>query len=53
MNRKETVKHMISYIEEIERNLQAANFAGESKNSKTDIVNSILNELEREVKDED
>lgn len=53
MSKEDTVKHMISYIEEAERNLQAANLVGESRNSRADIVNSILRELEREVKDED
>lgn len=53
MNKDEIVNHMISYIEDAERDLQAANMAGESRTSRTDIVNSILNELEREVKNED
>lgn len=52
MNKEETVKHMISYIENAERDLQAANLAGETKAARTDIVNAILNELEREIKDE-
>lgn len=52
MSKEEIVKNMISYIEEAERDLQAANFASESRSTKNDIVNSILNELEREVKDE-
>lgn len=53
MNKDDVVQHMISYIEDAERNLQATNFAGETRSSRTDIVNAILNELEREVKDED
>ena len=53
MSKEETVSHMISFIEDAERDLQAANLAGESKSARADIVNSILNELEQEVKDED
>lgn len=53
MNNDEIVKSMITYIEEAERDLQAANLSGESRGARTDIVNSILNELEREIKDED
>lgn len=53
MNKDELVKHMISFIEDAERNLQIANLSGETRTARTDIVNSILNELEREVKDED
>lgn len=53
MNKQEIVDNMISYIENAERDLQAANLAGETKAAKTDIVNAILNELERETKNED
>lgn len=53
MNNDEIVKNMITYIEDAERDLQAANLSGESRGARTDIVNSILNELEREIKDED
>ena len=53
MSKEETVSHMISFIEDAERDLQAANLAGESKSARADIVNAILNELEQEVKDED
>lgn len=52
MNKEETVKHMISYIENAERDLQAANLVGEARGARTDIVNAILSELEREIKDE-
>lgn len=52
MNKQEIVKNMISYIENAERDLQVANLAGETKTTRTDIVNGILNELERETKDE-
>ena len=53
MSKEETISHMISFIEDAERELQAANLAGESKTVRADIVNAILNELEREVEDED
>lgn len=53
MSKEETISHMISFIEDAERELQAANLAGESKTTRADIVNAILNELEREVEDED
>lgn len=53
MNKEEIVKHMISYVENAERDLQAANLAGETKAARADIVNAILGELEREMKDED
>lgn len=53
MNKKEVVNHMISYIEKAERDLQAANFSGETRTSRPEIVNAILNELESELKDED
>ena len=52
-SKEETISHMISFIEDAERELQAANLAGESKTARADIVNAILNELEREVEDED
>lgn len=50
MNKQEIVDSMISYIENAERDIQAANLAGETKAARTDIVNAILNELERETK---
>lgn len=53
MNKQEIVNSMISYIESAERDLQAANLAGETKGARTDIVNAILNKLERETKNED
>lgn len=52
MNKEKTIKNMISYIEKMERDLQAANLAGNSKVGRSDIVNAILKELERETKDE-
>lgn len=52
MNKDEIVENMISYIEDAERALQVARMTNETKSVKTDIVNNILNELEKEVKDE-
>lgn len=54
MNKEEIVKNMISYIENAERDLQATNLAGETRTTRSDhLVNAILNELEREIKNED
>lgn len=52
MNKQKIVQNMISYIENAERDLQAAKLAGETKAARADIVNAILNELEREIKNE-
>lgn len=52
MNKEMVVEDMIKYIEEAERNLQAAIMANESKTAKADIVNKILKKLERETADE-
>ncbi len=52
MNKDQVISNMIAYIEQEEKNLQATNFASESKTAKTEIVNSILNKLEQEIKDE-
>lgn len=51
MTKEEIVKSMIEFIENEERNLQASKMANENK-AKTDIVNSVLEELEREISDE-
>ena len=51
MTKEEIVESMISFIEKEERNLQASKIANDNK-AKTDIVNSILDELEREINDE-
>lgn len=51
MTKEEIVENMISFIEKEERNLQASKMANDTK-LKTDIVNSILDELEREINDE-
>lgn len=50
MSKEEVVKNLISYIEEAERNLQASKMSNELKSAKTDIVNNILDELEKEIK---
>lgn len=51
MSKDEIVKKLINFIENEERNLQAAKMANDNK-LKTDVVNSILNELEREMNNE-
>lgn len=43
VNKEEIIENMIQYIEEEERNLQAARMSNDSKAAKTDIVNGILN----------
>lgn len=53
MNKDEIVAEMVSYIEETERESQASAFVRDSKVQKNSIVNSILSELEKKVKDED
>lgn len=40
---------MIQYIEVEERNLQVARIANDSKIAKTDIINGILEKLEKEL----
>ena len=52
MNKEAVVQHMIDFIEESERDLQAVILANETKKAKADIVNRILKELEREMPDE-
>ena len=52
MNDEKIVEHMISFIEAKERDLQAATLVSGNQN-KTDLVQSVLKELEREIKDED
>ena len=51
MTKEEIVKSMIEFIENEERDLQASKMANDNK-AKTDIVNSVLEELEREISDE-
>lgn len=46
MNKEEVVNHMVEFIENEEKNLQAAIMANEAKSAKADIVNRILKELE-------
>lgn len=52
MNKEAVVQHMIDFIEDSERDLQAAILANETRTAKTDVVNRILIELEREMADE-
>lgn len=51
MTKEEIVKNIIEFIEDEERNLQASKMTNDNK-VKTDIVNSVLEELEREINDE-
>ena len=46
------IKYMIEFIEEKEKQLQASKFINENQ-SKSDVVKSIIDELERKIKDED
>ena len=62
MNKDQVISNMITFIEDAEKDLQATNFAAESKSKKSEIVNSILNmyvlknnslnKLEQEVENE-
>ncbi len=52
VNKEEIVNDMIQYIEKEERNLQVARMANDSKVAKTDIVNGILDKLEKEINHE-
>ena len=46
------VKHMIDFIEEKEKQLQSSKFSSDNQ-MKSDVVKAIIDELEREIKDED
>jgi len=52
MNNEEIIEDMITFIEEAERDLQASKMSSDTKTVKTDIVNNILNKLEKEISDE-
>jgi len=52
MNKEKIISDMISFIENEEKNFQAANFAAESKTSKNEIVNTILKQLDHEVEND-
>ena len=52
MSHKEIVEHMIDYIENAEKDLQASKLTNETKTAKNDIINGILDELERVTADE-
>ncbi len=52
MNDDKIIEHMIQFIESKERDLQAATLISSNQN-KTDLVQSVLKELEREIKNED
>lgn len=51
MSDKKIIDHMVSYIEEKERQLQAEKMSGDNQ-AKNDIVKSILDELDTEVSNE-
>lgn len=51
MSKDEIVKNLINFIETEERNLQASKMVNDNK-GKTDVVNNILDELEREMNNE-
>lgn len=52
MNDQQIVKHMVSYIENLEKDIQAAKLGGDTK-AKQKAVNDIIKELERELKHAD
>ena len=52
MNSSQIVENMISYIEKKEKDLQAARAVGDVK-VKSDIVNNILAELDKQMKGDD
>ena len=51
MNEKAVVDKMITFIETKERELQASKMSADS-HTKTDIVKTIMDELEREIANE-
>lgn len=51
MSSSQIVQNMISFIEEKERDIQAAKAIGNVK-LKSDVVNQILTELEKQMKGE-
>ena len=53
MNEERIVDNMIAFIECLERDLQTSKMASDGKISgRTEVVNSILDKLEKEFKDE-
>lgn len=52
MNENDVVKIMIEFIEDKERQLQAEKFSSDSQ-AKNDVVKSILDKLDKEIKNED
>lgn len=52
MSRQTIVDEMISFIEEQERDLQVERLSNTNASTKSDVVNSILKELEKKVSDE-
>jgi len=49
--KEEIVENMIKFIEEEEKNLQASKMTNDNK-AKSDVVNRILDKLEKEIGDE-
>lgn len=52
MNKDDIASKMISFIEEAEKNLQASKMSNDQKTVKNDIVNNILEKLEKETTNE-
>lgn len=51
MNDEKIIEHMINFVEEKEKNVMSEKFVS-GLNRKTDIVNSIIEELESVLKNE-
>lgn len=52
MSSSQIVQNMISFIEKKEKDIQAAKAIGDAR-SKSDVVNQILTELDKQMKGED
>ncbi|WP_288229868.1 hypothetical protein [uncultured Faecalicoccus sp.] len=53
VNKENIVQDLIKYIEKEEQDFQGSRMTDESKVTKTEIVNRILAELEKEMNNED
>lgn len=53
VNKEKIVQALIEYIEKEERDFQVSRMADDNKATKTEIVNRILVELEKEMSNED
>ncbi len=47
MSKEQAVQHMVAFIEKKERELQARKFSVDVQQAKSDVVKSIMDELER------